>query len=60
MPSAKVVTKAGGGIVYDSVPKLEYEETLHKAAALLRALDEAEMMERRFGPLQKRQEETAK
>jgi anthranilate synthase component 1 len=46
--------QAGGGIVYDSVPKLEYEETLHKAAALLRALDEAEMMERRFGPLQKR------
>lgn len=29
---------AGGGIVADSVPELEYEETLHKAARLLRAL----------------------
>jgi para-aminobenzoate synthetase component 1 len=28
----------GGGIVADSLPKLEYEETLHKAAGLLRAL----------------------
>jgi para-aminobenzoate synthetase component 1 len=30
----------GGGIVADSVPELEYEETLHKAAGLLRALGE--------------------
>ena len=51
--------QAGGGIVHDSVPKLEYEETLHKAAALLRALDEAEAMDQRFGPLQKREEATA-
>jgi anthranilate/para-aminobenzoate synthase component I len=29
---------AGAGIVADSDPALEYEETLHKAAALLRAL----------------------
>jgi anthranilate/para-aminobenzoate synthase component I len=29
---------AGAGIVADSNPTLEYEETLHKAAALLRAL----------------------
>jgi len=28
----------GGGIVADSVPEREYEETLHKAAGLLRAL----------------------
>jgi len=28
----------GGGIVADSVPEEEYEETLHKAAGLLRAL----------------------
>ncbi len=28
----------GGGIVADSVPEQEYEETLHKAAGLLRAL----------------------
>jgi para-aminobenzoate synthetase component 1 len=29
----------GGGIVADSDPRREYEETLHKAAGLLRALD---------------------
>jgi para-aminobenzoate synthetase component 1 len=29
---------AGGGIVADSTPEAEYEETLHKAAGLLRAL----------------------
>lgn len=29
---------AGGGIVADSVPALEYEETLHKAVGMLRAL----------------------
>ncbi len=28
----------GGGIVADSIPEREYEETLHKAAGLLRAL----------------------
>jgi para-aminobenzoate synthetase component 1 len=28
----------GGGIVADSDPAREYEETLHKAAGLLRAL----------------------
>jgi para-aminobenzoate synthetase component 1 len=28
----------GGGIVADSTPESEYEETLHKAAGLLRAL----------------------
>jgi len=30
----------GGGIVADSVPEKEYEETLHKAEGLLRALEE--------------------
>ena len=35
--------QAGGGIVYDSVPDTEYQETLHKASALLRAIDEAEL-----------------
>ena len=34
--------QAGGGVVYDSVPKMEYQETLHKASAMLRAIDEAE------------------
>jgi para-aminobenzoate synthetase component 1 len=30
----------GGGVVADSTPEAEYEETLHKAAGLLRALTE--------------------
>ena len=34
--------QAGGGIVADSVPDDEYEETRHKAGALLRAIDLAE------------------
>jgi anthranilate synthase component 1 len=34
--------QAGGGIVADSVPATEYEETVHKATALLRAIEEAE------------------
>ena len=34
--------QAGGGVVYDSVPDEEYQETLDKASALLRAIDEAE------------------
>ena len=34
--------QAGGGVVYDSAPDREYEETLQKAAALMRAIDEAE------------------
>jgi para-aminobenzoate synthetase component 1 len=28
----------GGGIVADSVPDLEYEETLHKARGIMEAL----------------------
>ena len=34
--------QAGGGIVYDSNPQDEYMETIHKASAALRAIDEAE------------------
>ncbi len=34
--------QAGGGIVYDSVPKTEFEETVHKASAVLRAIEQAE------------------
>ncbi|MFH1032763.1 MAG: anthranilate synthase component I [Chloroflexota bacterium] len=34
--------QAGGGIVYDSVPEQEYEETMNKARALLRAISQAE------------------
>ncbi len=34
--------QAGGGVVFDSTPDGEYQETLHKARALLRAIDVAE------------------
>ena len=33
--------QVGAGIVYDSDPEKEYEETLHKAEALVQALREA-------------------
>ena len=35
-------TQAGCGIVYDSVPEKEYEETMNKARALLKAVSQAE------------------
>jgi anthranilate synthase component 1 len=34
--------QAGGGIVADSVPENEYEETLNKARGLLKAIEVAE------------------
>ena len=34
--------QAGGGIVYDSVPALEYEESMNKAQVLLKAIAQAE------------------
>ncbi|MDQ3703324.1 MAG: anthranilate synthase component I [Chloroflexota bacterium] len=37
--------QAGGGVVSDSQPEYEYQESLNKAAALLRALDVAEEVE---------------
>jgi anthranilate synthase component 1 len=39
--------QAGAGIVADSVPEREYEETLNKARALLLAV---QIAERGFGP----------
>jgi len=37
--------QAGAGIVYDSVPSREYEETMNKARALLKAIEQAETTE---------------
>ncbi len=37
--NGKVYVQSGAGIVYDSVPENEYQETLNKAAALLRAVE---------------------
>jgi len=38
--------QAGGGIVYDSDPSAEYQETLNKAQALMRSIDRAEEIAR--------------
>ncbi|UCE98225.1 MAG: anthranilate synthase component I [Dehalococcoidia bacterium] len=35
-------TQAGCGVVYDSIPENEYEETMNKARALLKAVSQAE------------------
>lgn len=35
----KIYFSAGGGVVYDSDPKSEYEETLHKAGTIMKILD---------------------
>ena len=35
-------TQAGCGIVYDSIPEREYEESMNKARALLKAISQAE------------------
>jgi len=36
--------QAGGGIVYDSIPEREYEESMNKARALLKSIDQAESL----------------
>jgi anthranilate synthase component 1 len=36
--------QAGAGIVADSVPEREYEETINKARALMKAIEMAEML----------------
>jgi anthranilate synthase component 1 len=38
----KAYIQAGGGVVADSVPALEYQETVNKAKAMLRAVEMAE------------------
>ena len=37
----KLYLQAGGGVVLDSDPEAEYQETLNKAKALMRAAEEA-------------------
>jgi anthranilate synthase component 1 len=38
----KAYVQAGCGVVYDSIPEREYEETLNKSRALLKAIRQAE------------------
>ena len=40
--NGKVHIQTGGGVVFDSVPALEYQESLDKAAAMMRAVQMAE------------------
>jgi anthranilate synthase component 1 len=42
MKDGVAYAQAAGGIVFDSVPELEYMETQNKASALLRAIEQAE------------------
>jgi anthranilate synthase component 1 len=44
MQNGRAYIQAGGGIVADSEPAGEYQESMNKARALLRALDEAELI----------------
>jgi anthranilate synthase component I len=44
MRDGRAYIQAGGGIVADSDPGEEYQESMNKARALLRALDEAEVI----------------
>jgi anthranilate synthase component 1 len=46
----KAYVQAGGGIVADSVPAREYEETINKAKALLRAIEVTEQRLAGDGP----------
>jgi anthranilate synthase component 1 len=46
MKSGHAYIQAGGGVVADSDPSAEYQESMNKARALLRALDEAEELAR--------------
>ncbi len=43
--SGRVTIGVGGGIVADSIPEKEYEETLHKGAAMFEALQKATFIE---------------
>ncbi|MGE5219384.1 MAG: anthranilate synthase component I [Chloroflexota bacterium] len=47
MKGKKVYVTAGAGIVADSDPKLEYQETLNKAHAMLKAVELAEQWRKR-------------
>jgi anthranilate synthase component 1 len=42
----KLYIQAGGGVVYDSDPQAEYEETVNKARAIRRAAADAGMFTR--------------
>jgi anthranilate synthase component I len=47
LKDAKLYIQAGGGVVYDSDPEAEYQETVNKSRALRRAAEDAGMFARR-------------
>jgi anthranilate synthase component I len=44
MKNGIAYVQSGGGLVYDSIPENEYQESMNKAKALLGALDQAEAL----------------
>jgi len=46
MKGKDIFVQAGAGIVADSIPEREYEETINKAKALIKAIEVAENMEK--------------
>ncbi|MDO4275757.1 MAG: anthranilate synthase component I [Eubacteriales bacterium] len=44
--NGKVYVQAGGGIVADSIPEKEYEESANKAKAVIQALEQAQEVDR--------------
>lgn len=56
----RLTARAGGGIVYDSVPETEYQETVNKAGAIARSvalLGSARSLEEEIGRLRKARKE---
>jgi anthranilate synthase component 1 len=53
MKDGVAYVQAAGGVVYDSTPEEEYLESRNKAAAMMRAIDQAEIAaaEMRIGSL---------
>jgi anthranilate synthase component 1 len=50
MRGSRVIMQAGAGIVYDSKPDVEYQETINKMNAGIRAVELAEQIEREARP----------
>ena len=46
--NGKVFVRSGAGIVADSVPETEYRECINKAAAVVSAIEKAEVMDDDF------------
>jgi anthranilate synthase component 1 len=47
LKDGKLYTQAGGGVVFDSDPESEFQETVNKSKALRRAAEDAGMFARR-------------